>query len=114
MKMALKSSICGHNENFVENTQKIHFHRLNSDTHIYQIKSQEFIFPSIFNDQGEEDTSISFKPIIVGISVFRQICLKLNSTALYIIPRVPCTAVFLRSRTPGVLNLNIYFLNRSS
>ena len=82
MEMALKSSICGNNAKLCGKHPENSLSPPNSDTHIYQIKSQEFIFPSIFNDQGEEDTSISFKPIIVGKSVSRQTCLKLNFTAL--------------------------------
>ena len=46
-------------------------------------------------------TAISFKVFILGISVFSKTCWKLNFTAIQVIFRVPCTAVFLRSRTSG-------------
>ena len=46
-------------------------------------------------------TAVSSKVFIVGISVFSKTCWKLDFTAIYVISRVPCTAVFLRFCTSG-------------
>ena len=77
-------------ENYSENHLRINFRhsRLPSGAH----------FPSVLMIFK---TAVSFKVFILGISVFSEICWKLNSTALQVISRVPCTAVFLRFRTSG-------------
>ena len=46
--------------------------------------------------------------LILELSVFNKSCLEFNFQAIKIICRVPCTAVFLRSRT---FDFNIEYSN---